>query len=117
MSYLELSIEERANIQVGQAQGMSLRHIAQLLGRAPSTISREIRRNQMAQNGYCARHAQRQREKRRVVCRPARKLLPGTERFDLIVYMLRRRLSPEQISGKLKAMKLPDLSDAYVCRE
>jgi IS30 family transposase len=37
MSYLELSIEERASIQVGQAQGMSLRHIAQLLGRAPST--------------------------------------------------------------------------------
>ena len=117
MSYLELSIEERASIQVGQAQGMSLRHIAQLLGRAPSTISREIRRNQMAQNGYCARYAQRQREKRRGVCRPARKILPGTERFDLIVHMLRRRLSPEQISGKLKTMKLPDLRDAYVCRE
>ncbi|ASK17894.1 hypothetical protein CEK60_00600 [Halomonas sp. N3-2A] len=46
MSYLELSIEERASIQVGQAQGMSLLHIAQLLGRAPSTISREILRNQ-----------------------------------------------------------------------
>ncbi len=116
-SYLELSIEERASIQVGQAQGMSLRHIAQLLGRAPSTISREIRRNQMAQNGYCARHAQRQREKRRVVYRPARKLLLGTERFDLIVHMLRRRLSPKQISGKLKTMKLPDLRDAYVCRK
>ena len=71
----------------------------------------------MAQNGYCARHAQRQREKRRGVCRPARKILPGTERFDLIVHMLRRRLSPEQISGKLKTMKLPDLRDAYVCRE
>lgn len=69
----------------------------------------------MAWNGYHARHAQRQREKRRVVCRPARKLLPGTERFDLIVHLLRRRLSPEQISGKLKTMKLPDLRDAHVC--
>lgn len=73
MSYIELSIEERASIQVGQAQGMSLRRIAQLL---------------------------------------KRKLMPGTERFDLIVHLVRRRLSPEQVSGKLKAMKLPDLSDA-----
>ena len=117
MPYIELSIEERASIQVERAQGMSLRHIARLLGQAPSTISREKRRNQMTQNGYCARNTQHQREKRRVVCRPTRKLLPGTEQFDLIVHMLRRRLSPEQISGKLKTMKLPDLRDAYICRE
>tara|TARA_R110000796_G_scaffold232491_2_gene350827 strand:- start:12304 stop:12546 length:243 start_codon:yes stop_codon:yes gene_type:complete len=26
-------------------------------------------------------------------------------------------LSPEQVSGKHKAMKLPNLRDAYVCRE
>lgn len=32
MSCIELSIEERASIQAGQAQGMSLRHIARLLG-------------------------------------------------------------------------------------
>jgi len=31
--------------------------------------------------------------------------------------MLRRLLSPEQISGKLKRMNIPDLRDAYVCRE
>lgn len=29
--------------------------------------------------------------------------------------MLRR--SPEQISGKLKSMDVPNLRDAYVCRE
>ncbi|MBE0464947.1 IS30 family transposase [Halomonas sp. FME20] len=92
MSYIELSIEERASIQVGQAQGMSLRYIARLLGRAPSTISREIRRNQRDQNSYCARHAQQQRERRRAPCRPKHKLLPGTERFDLIVHIYPNRL-------------------------
>ncbi|WP_189473050.1 helix-turn-helix domain-containing protein, partial [Litchfieldella qijiaojingensis] len=46
MSYSELSIEERATIQVSHAQGMSMRQIARLLERAPSTISRELRRNQ-----------------------------------------------------------------------
>ena len=117
MSYVELSIEERATIQVSRAQGMSLRRIARLLERAPSTISREVRRNQTDQRAYCARYAQQQRQRRRVLCRPRRKLVPGTERFALIAHMLRRRLSPEQISGKLKSMEIPDLRDAYVCRE
>ncbi|QRL03143.1 helix-turn-helix domain-containing protein [Vreelandella venusta] len=56
MSNIELNIEEHTSVQVGQAQGMSLRHIARLLGRALSTILREMRRNQMPQNSYCARH-------------------------------------------------------------
>jgi IS30 family transposase len=75
---------------------MSLRGIAQLLERAPSTISREMRRNMSVQRGYNARHAQEQRQRRRVPCRPKHKLIPGTERFDLIAHMLRQRLSPEQ---------------------
>ena len=47
MSYYELSVEERAIIQVGQARGFSRRWLARLLKRAPSTISREIRRNRV----------------------------------------------------------------------
>jgi IS30 family transposase len=31
--------------------------------------------------------------------------------------MLRERLSPEQIAGKLRSMNIPSLKDAYVCRE
>lgn len=31
--------------------------------------------------------------------------------------MLRERLSPEQIAGKLRSMNIPNLRDAYVCRE
>lgn len=52
MSYIELSIEERASLQLGQAQGMSLRRIVRLLRRAPSTIFREMLRNQMAQDSF-----------------------------------------------------------------
>jgi IS30 family transposase len=44
-------------------------------------------------------------------------LLPGTERFELVTHMLRERLSPEQIAGKLRSMNIPNLRDAYVCRE
>ncbi|MNG22088.1 hypothetical protein D3C84_1065370 [compost metagenome] len=75
MSYTELSVEERATIQIGHAQGFSLRRIACLITRSPSTISRELRRNRDACGGYSARVAQQQA--RRQACRPMRKLLPG----------------------------------------
>jgi IS30 family transposase len=42
MSYTELSVEERATIQIGRTQGFSLRRIACLINRSPSTISREL---------------------------------------------------------------------------
>jgi len=81
MSYTELSVEERATIQIGHAQGFSLRKIAGLLKRSPSTISRELRRNRGACGTYSARVAQQQMQARRQACRPMRKLLPGSERF------------------------------------
>ena len=87
MSYSELSVEERATIQIGHAQGFSLRRIACLINRSPSTISRELRRNRGACGGYSARLAQQQMQARRQVCRPMRKLLPGSERFELVTHM------------------------------
>ncbi len=62
MSYTELSVEERATIQIGHAQGFSLRRIARLIKRSPSTISREERRNRDVRGGYSARVAQQQME-------------------------------------------------------
>ncbi|WP_347505302.1 IS30 family transposase [Pseudomonas anguilliseptica] len=117
MSYSELSVEERATIQIGHAQGFSLRKIAHLINRSPSTISRELRRNREVCGRYSARAAQQQMRARRQVCRPKRKLLPGSERFELVTHMLRERLSPEQIAGKLRSMNIPSLRDAYVCCE
>jgi IS30 family transposase len=43
--YRHLSIAERAAIELRQRDGLSVRAIARELGRAPSSISREIRRN------------------------------------------------------------------------
>ena len=117
MSYSELSVEERAIIQLSQAQGFSLRGIARLIDRSPSTISRELKRNRGSSGAYSARCAQQQMNIRRQVCRPKRKLVPGSERFELVAHMLRKRLSPEQIAGKLRSMTIPNLRDAYVCRE
>ena len=46
-----LSFAEREDLAVQLAQGVSLREIARSLGRAPSTISREVRRNVATRNG------------------------------------------------------------------
>ncbi|MFI5223199.1 MAG: helix-turn-helix domain-containing protein [Nitrospirales bacterium] len=44
-SYRQLSAEERGTLSLGLAHGHSLRALARLLGRAPSTLSREVARN------------------------------------------------------------------------
>lgn len=44
-----LSFAEREDIAIWNASGVSIREIARQLGRAPSTISRELRRNSPAQ--------------------------------------------------------------------
>ena len=88
MSYTELSVEERATIQIGHSQGLSLRQIARLIDRSPSTISLEIRRNRNASGSYSARSAQEQMNTRRQLCRPKRKLLPGSERKSGRIYLL-----------------------------
>ncbi|MGC9386446.1 MAG: helix-turn-helix domain-containing protein, partial [Hydrogenovibrio sp.] len=43
--FKQLTIEERYHIQAHLEQGLSLRKMAEKLGRAASTLSRELRRN------------------------------------------------------------------------
>lgn len=72
-----------------------------MINRSPSTISRELRRNREACGTYSTHGTQQHMLRRRQACRPRRKLLPGSERFELVAHMLRERFSPEQIAGKL----------------
>src|SRR3712207_2382638 len=46
-----LSFAEREEIALWRAQGHGVREVARRLGRAPSTISRELRRNAAARSG------------------------------------------------------------------
>ena len=47
--YTHMRIEERETLSLGLAQGYSLRTMARVLGRAPSTVSRESVRNARGQ--------------------------------------------------------------------
>jgi len=44
--YSHLSSEERALLQIEVGNGASIRSVAQRLGRSPSTLSRELRRQE-----------------------------------------------------------------------
>ncbi len=53
-----LELEERERLAALKAEGLSLRAIAGRLGRAASTVSRELRRNALPKGGYLPVHAE-----------------------------------------------------------
>ena len=99
-SCLTLSLSEREEISRGIAAGESIRSIAEVTGRSPSTVSREIARNG-GYDSYRATEADdRAWERAR---RPRRCWLVQHPRLQRVVARkLRRNWSPEQIAGWLR---------------
>jgi len=95
-----LSLTEREEISRGVVGGSSIRSIAASLDRAPSTISRELRRNG-GRGGYRASRAD-QTAWARAVRPKAGKLMQHPALADIVASKLRRNWSPEQIAGWLK---------------
>jgi transposase, IS30 family len=110
-----LSVAEREEIAVGLAAGEGVRVIAARLGRAPSTVSREVRRNCGRRGGYRALAAQARAEAR--AARPkAAKLAVNGELRGWVQDKLDRRWSPEQISVML-GREFPDQPEMRVSHE
>lgn len=102
--YGQLSLEERIEIDRLHAGGLSRRSIANHLGRAASTISRELRRNsartKVWTGGYEPVRAQKLAERRRRWdCRF--KLVRQPDLRDMVKARLAMGWSPEQIAGRL----------------
>ena len=109
-----LSLEERETISRHLACGSSIRSIAAELGRSPSTISREIRRNggDASYRAHRADQAAWERAKRPKPCK-----LQGRARLiRAISSKLQQQWSPEQIAGWLKR-KHPDNEYFHVSHE
>jgi IS30 family transposase len=113
-SRLALTLSEREMISRGIAAHLSMRSIATQLGRAPSTISREIHRN----GGYYQYRAAQadqgawDRAKRPKCC----KLVDQKPLARLVAKKLRSHWSPQQISGWLKRA-YPGQEDYHVSHE
>lgn len=113
-SRLALSLAEREEISRSLAAGHPIRRIAQLLGRAPSTISREISRNggQTSYRANCADDAAWTRAQRPKTC----KLVDNPLLAEIVATKLQLQWAPEQIAGWLKHM-FPGDEDFQVSHE
>lgn len=99
MAHKHLSVEEREEIQQGMWEKRSIREIASRLGRSPSSVSREIRKNlPKEKRRYTPRLAEERAQRKRHEEQ-------GRVRDDVlrreIVAGLRRGWSPEQVAGTL----------------
>jgi IS30 family transposase len=98
MTYSQLSLDERYFLSSLKARGVSIPQIAKALGRSPSTLYRELRRNERpTQNRYTPFEANsyataRRRRERRGSHYPS-------ECWDSVYLLLQQQWSPEQIVG------------------
>ena len=82
--------------------GMSMRQIAVHLGCSPSTVSRELKRNKDPKTGhYMPERADQMAWQRQRRPRPSR-LSQCPELRERVQVLLKRKFSPEQVSGRLK---------------
>src|SRR4051812_49339659 len=110
----QLSFAEREEISRGLAADLSFRAIAVSLGRAPSTISREVVGNG-GRRRYRAAAADQQAWAR--ATRPKRcKLAANPALAGIVAEKLARRWSPQQIAGWLK-LTYPDDPEMHVSHE
>ena len=102
MTYHQLTQEERYLISGGVRLKRSQRELAKLLGRSPSTVSRELRRNATAHDGlYRAAKAHSYAFARR---RRSRRGPQFSNRvFSQVDAAVRQRWSPQQIVGVFRA--------------
>lgn len=110
-----LSFLERERIMVLRASGVGVRQIGRELGRAASTISRELKRGASAHGEYrmsMGQHVAFLRSRRP----KAAKLQTNQRLRDHVQAALKAKLSPEQVSGRL-LIDFPDDSEMRVSHE
>ncbi len=113
-SRLALTLAEREEISRAVVTGQSIRSVARQLGRALSTISRELQRNGGQQ---CYRASQADQMAWDRSCRPKIcKLVENRALAHIVADKLRLQWSPEQIAGWLKR-SYPDDANSLVSHE
>ena len=103
-----LSLKERMLIFGWRVEGLSIRDIARQLGRSPSTVSRELRRNGITSTCYNPYIAHMRAGKR--LKRPKARKCAVPRLWGIIWDKLELRWSPEQICAYLR-MRFPHKSE------
>ncbi len=111
-----LDHEERHELARLNDAGHSLREIGRRMGRSPSTISRELRRNRdrRTQRYFPERAHRLAWERQR---RPKKSKIASDPKLkDAVQRLLDKRLSPDQVSGRLRVL-YPDNQDMRISHE
>jgi IS30 family transposase len=112
-------LEERFRIKELLVQGCSLRHIARVLGRSPSTISREVKAGGEGQSTRRSQYSPTTGQRRAWIKRrrPKPLKIPSNPRLRALVQAgLEQKLSPEQIVGRLRR-EHPNEPELHVSHE
>lgn len=105
--YTHLTTQDRETAMVMLSQGCSLRAIARRLGRSPSTISREMKRNCTANGIYSAARAEKRYHKRRKRCH-REAILKDAEVAAYVTERIQElKWSPEQIASRARIEGYP----------
>lgn len=112
--YHQLTSGERYALSALRIQGCTQAEIARSLGRAPSTISREIRRNRSKDGRYRPPVADDFARRRRSWSRRNQRFT--AEDWAVVVARLEDLWSPEQIAGRLKRMGELSISHETIYR-
>ena len=99
--YRRLTSEERHTLSTLRKQGYFQRALARALGRDPSTINREVRRNSRRDGAYRPGVADVSARARR--SRSRRNTQFGWDAWALVITFLEEDWSPEQIAGRLNS--------------
>ena len=110
-----LSLAERTTIADLHRTGVGVRGIAEELGRAASTVSRELRRNADDQGRYLPATAERLTVERRSRSR-TRRVARDQQLCGVVTELLGKRWSPEQIAHELP-VRFPDQPECCLCTE
>jgi transposase, IS30 family len=116
MPYTQITSEERYALSLLRKEGHSQAEMARILGRHPSTISRELRRNVWRCNGrgYVAARAQSYTNERR---RRSRRNSQFTlAEWALVDSMLREDFSPAQVVGWFARFDILSISHETIYR-
>ena len=115
-SYRQLKAEERVVIASLRLQGAGVRHIAGVIGRAASTVSRELRRNAQPAAGYDSDVARAACALRRSGARQPRKLNLRGLTWSVVLTLLDWKWSPQQIAATLRRV-FPNEPERHVSHE
>ena len=103
MSYKHFTPKQRTEIAVLLRAGHKQKDIAEILGKNPSSVSRELQRNSNANGKYQVSIAKYKTKERRIKANQRfRKIENDSELEQYIIGRLKKYWSPEQIAGRLK---------------